>query len=113
MSDLLVTDDAQMQALEFNLCKEVAETLHATYPGHLWAVNPQSGCIMVRNVALSGMWGFVLHIPAIYSASEFKRQVIMAGGEILERYKMSRGEFKAAEYAELKTDFRGHFVPEV
>lgn len=112
MSDLLVTDAPQMAALEFNLCKEVAETLHQSYPGHLWAVNPEGNgsLVVVRNVSLSGQWGFVLHVPAIYSSSEFKRQVIMAGGEILERFAMSRSQLKPAEYADLKTDFAGRIL---
>ncbi|HOX27378.1 MAG TPA: hypothetical protein PLL30_17030 [Candidatus Krumholzibacteria bacterium] len=112
MSDLLVTDAPQLAALEFNLCKEVAETLFQAYPGHLWAVNPEGNgsIIVVRNVSLTGQWGFVLHVPAIYSASEFKKNVIRAGGEILERYQMSRSQFKAAEYAALKTDFAGRIL---
>ncbi len=112
MSELLLIDGAEHEIHEFNLCKDAGDALAQAYPGHLWVVHPEGNgsIIVVRNVSLSGQWGFVLHVPAIYSASDFKKQVLMAGGEILERFEMSRSKFKPAEYADLKTDFAGRIV---
>lgn len=107
----LVTDNPQLAANDLVMAKEMAEALHAAYPGHMWAVacdGAGSGFADVRNLALSGMWGFRVMLRHTYSASEFKRRVVMAGGEILERYRMSRGKFKEHEYAAIPTDIAGN-----
>lgn len=105
----LVTDNPQGAANDILMSKEMADTLHAAYPGHLWAVtcDGEIGFADVRNLALSGNWGFRIKLDEIYSGSQFKHKVLMAGGELLERYKLSRGRFNADEYATLKTDHAG------
>ncbi len=107
----LVTDAPQVTANDMVMAKTMAETLHAAYPGHLWAVtcDGKSGMADVRNLYLSGNWGFRLKLHAIYSASEFKREVLRAGGELLERYRLRRGSFNMDQHASLKTNFAGHF----
>jgi len=37
------------------------------------------------------------------------KEVMKAGGEILERYHLARGRFKEDEYDQLHTDFAGRF----
>ncbi len=61
---------------------------------------------------LSGNYGYILKLPAIYSGSSFEKQVIMAGGEILERYRLKRGRVDQAQYANLPVDFSGNFSPD-
>ena len=109
MTDL-VTDNPQGAANDIVMAKEMAEALHSAYPGHLWAVtcDGEIGFADVRNLALSGNWGFRIKLDEIYSGSQFKHKVLMAGGELLERYRLRRGKFDADEYANLKTDFAGH-----
>lgn len=111
MTDDLLTDAPQIAANDMVMAKNMADALHTTYPGHLWAVscNGQSGMADVRNLALSGTWGFRLKLKNIYSASEFRKDVIRAGGEILERYRLSRGRLQIDQYSDLKTDFAGRF----
>lgn len=110
MSDI-VTDNPIGAANDIVMAKQMAEALHAAYPGHMWAVacDGQIGFADVRNLALSGNWGFRIKLDEIYSGSQFKRQVLMAGGELLERYRMSRGKFNQDQYQGLQTDFAGHF----
>jgi hypothetical protein len=105
----LVTDNPVGAANDILMSKEMAEALHAAYPGHMWAVavDGSIGFADVRNLALSGSWGFRIKLDNIYSGSSFKRDVIRAGGELLERYRMSRGKFRADEYAILQTDHAG------
>ncbi len=105
----LLSDSPQIAANDMVMAKEMADALHTAYPGHLWAVtcDGKSGMADVRNLFLSGQWGFRLHLKAIYSGSEFKREVLRAGGELLERYRLSRGRFMEAEYHNLATDFAG------
>lgn len=107
----VVTDNPQGAANDIVMAKEMAEALHAAYPNHLWAVacDGETGFADVRNMALSGNWGFRIKLDEIYSGSDFKKKVLMAGGELLERYRLRRGKFNAAEYADLKTNHAGNF----
>lgn len=99
------------------MAKIMAETLVDAYRSdgagnaHLWAVSFDSttGLAIIRNLLLSGEYGYVLKIPAIFSASSFIADVKRAGGEILERYRLARGAFDQGQYAALKTNFAGHF----
>jgi hypothetical protein len=95
------------------MAKTMADALVAQYPPpHLWAVSADSrtGLCIVRNLLLSGNMGFVIKMPAIYSASAFKADVVRAGGELLERYRLRAGRFDEQQYADLKTDFKGEFT---
>lgn len=95
------------------LAKQIAETLMAHYPHpHLWAVTCEghTGIATIKNLNLSGTWGYVLKLPKLYSASSLTKDVIRAGGEILERFHMDRGQFNEAQYAALKTNHAGDFL---
>lgn len=107
MIDLTGTPD--IAALDFNMAKEIAEVLHVAYPGHLWAVTSEGekGIATVRNMALAGNWGFVLKLGSLYTSSDFKKQIVMAGGELLERFRLRRGAVDSAAIAALATDFAG------
>lgn len=99
-----------LDANDFVMSKNMAEALHLKYPGHLWAVTCEGskGIATIRNLMLSGNYGVILKLPAIYSGSSFEKDVIRAGGEILERYRLNRGRVDAAQYANLPTDFAGN-----
>jgi len=105
----LVTDNPKGNLHDILLARTMAESLHAAYPGHLWAVScdGRTGMADVRNLMFSGNWGFRLKLEGIYSASQFKADVIKAGGEILERFKVSRGKLDDDQVSDLKTDFAG------
>lgn len=112
MSDIITTETPQIAANDLVMAKEMADALNTAYPGHLWAVNCDgggSGFADVRNLALSGTWGFRVKLKHTYSASEFKRRVVMAGGEILERYRLTRGKLREHEYEALRTDRYGNY----
>lgn len=93
MNDEVVTDRPDIPANDLILAKEMADTLHRHYPGHMWAVNVQGeqGVADIRNMALSGEYGYRLRLVTNYSMSEFLERVKRAGGEILERYRLPRG----------------------
>lgn len=109
MSDEILTDNPQLDANDLVMAKTMAEELHRAYPGHLWAVtcNGTIGFADVRNLALSGNWGFRIKLDDIYSASQFMHLVRTAGGELLERYRLTRGKFDQDQYNALPTDFAG------
>lgn len=105
----LLTDAPQIPANDLVMAKEMADALNTAYPGHLWAVNVdgEQGTASIRNMALSGNWGFLLHLPTIYSASEFKKRVVMGGGELLERYRQRRGRVNPDHIEAHPVDFAG------
>lgn len=103
----LVTDNPQLAANDLVTAKQTAELLHKHYPGHAWAVSCEEGVVEVRNLALSGEWGFRLFRDQAFSGSEYDKKVMRAGGEILERYKLRRGMVNQDHLQELQTDFSG------
>jgi hypothetical protein len=102
----LLTDAPDIPASDFLFAREMAEALHAAYPGHLWAVTAESerGVATIRNLSLSGDWAYTLHLPKVYSMSSFRHKVKMAGGEMLERYNLTRGVVDHAAIAALPVD---------
>lgn len=104
----LVTDAPEVAANEMVLAKSMADTLHKHYPGHMWGVNVEGGVANVRNLSLSGEFGFRVRLPEIYSASQFDKQIMRAGGEILERFRVSRGTKGLEQAACLPTDYAGN-----
>lgn len=108
----MTTDTPNLPANDLLIAKEMADALHTAYPGHLWAVQVQGdqGVATVRNLALVGNWGFILHLPTIYSASEYKKRVVRGGGEILERYRLRRGRADFDAIDALPTDRLGNTI---
>jgi hypothetical protein len=62
------------------------------------------GVVSVKSMRLSGNWGFVLHTDKI--DNDYK-MVVMAGGEILERFRQKRGQFDDTLYHDLSMDSKG------
>lgn len=108
----LQVEGTQQTALEMQLAKTCGDTLLKHYPGYLWAVTVNKGLIQVVNLNLSGRWGFVIRSNKVYSASELDRQLRTAGGEILERYRITRAkltpEGAASKVMANATDFAGN-----
>ena len=97
------------EATVTSLVKNVADTLHKHYPGHLWAVGPSNDYSMLAiwNEALSmryGMWIRVNEIDPDY------KNIMHWAGELLERAKVSRGPANEQELASLKRDALGEAV---
>jgi len=108
-----LVDSPQLAINEFFLAKNAAEMLHKHYPGHLWAVAVDGYFLDVRNLYLDGRWGFRLAIPKFYSSSDWDKQVVRAGGEILERYRQRRARADEAALHNLPTNFAGLHKPEL
>ena len=105
----LLTANPKGNLADILLARTMAEALHGAYPGHLWGVtcNHETGMADVRNLALSGNWGFRLKLQGIYSASQFKADVLKAGGEILERFNVSRGKADGDQLTTMPVNFAG------
>lgn len=87
------------------LAMRIAQLLDTKYPGHVWGVHINKTVATVRNMMLSGTHGYTLHLSNLRTDDDFNRRVIRAGGEILERFAVSRGKLRTDEIANLNRDF--------
>lgn len=92
-------------AMELDLAKRIAETLHREYPGHAWGVNVTKGIIDIKDLSLSGSMGYTLHVLKL--GADWRRKVLNAAGEILERYRVARGKLDDDKLLILPRDFKG------
>ena len=71
---------------------KVLEILCEVYPGHPWATRVSGGIVFIKHLELGSNWGMVRKYKDIkYDAKVFKREIIMAAGEFLERAGLVRG----------------------
>lgn len=98
------------------MAKNLIARLESAYPAFvgMWrvTVNEVGGTVEVINLALSGRWGFMLHINKIDAEG---RKVVNAGGELLERYRISRSRRTSVAMESLRVqprNFRGELVPD-
>lgn len=110
---LMQTTEAPISANDLIFAREAAETLNTSYPGHLWAVTVNGGMVDIRNLMLSDKYGYRLSMPATYSMSDFKARALKAGGEILERYRVSRGEANFDHLDTMAVDFAGRPIGDI
>lgn len=96
------------------LVKEIANTLEKRYPGWWWTINPDpvAGVIYIYCLRLSGHYGYTMKIAEIEKDDGLK-DVIEAGGQILERYGIRRGKYKRELLQGKLTDLRGDFIPDI
>lgn len=99
MTALLVNQDAGTEyaptqgppASVVTLHNNIMHMLQKHYPhvaaGWSIAIDLEGGVVQIRNLMLSGKMGFVMKIRQI--AGDFKN-VVAAGGELLERYRIAR-----------------------
>lgn len=111
-NEYMSPEDQVAEAYDLSKSKDIGEALNNAYPGHLWAVRVQSkqGIATIHNMALSDQWGYVILLDKIYSASHLVQRGIMAGGEILERFKVKRGRVNDEAMDNLPKDFAGRVL---
>ena len=101
-----------MTSLADNLRDNLLDRLDAAYPSFngLWRaeVDPVGGIVQVTNLLLSGRWGFIMKINSIDSEG---RKVVLAGGELLERYRVSRAKMvDLSDVVAMPLDRRGELM---
>ena len=102
---VIVPDYLQREHWDKEISKAVGEVLYKHYPGYRWAVHcdGHNGVVDVRNLTLSGKWGFRMMLRDMCT-----QEIVRAGGEILERYRVRRGKLNGEEIADLPRNFSGH-----
>ena len=79
-------------ASDETMAGSVARALCEAYPGHPWHVNITGGMLVIKHMRLSNKWAMARKYNTV--AHDFKRlkhEVVMAGGEFLERAGLTRG----------------------
>lgn len=70
----------------------VLEVLCEIYPGHPWATRVDGGIVFIKHLGLGNNWGMVKKFGDLrHDATSFKKEIIMAAGEFLERAHLRRG----------------------
>lgn len=99
--DVVVVEKAGAnEVLDMEKAKEVGDTLAQRYPGHLWAVSVQGGALVVKNLAISSFYGFIVKHSDSYSASSLAKMAVEAGGELLERAGIPRDKPWDGQFAQ-------------
>lgn len=92
-------------AQAYEMASGFAEFLGTIYPGHLWRVQINDDMVSVINLGLHRSRGFRVALQDI----DLDGKVLMrAGGELLERGRVSRGKKNGNEFGALSRDFLGN-----
>lgn len=91
------------------LCQTAGHVLQRAYPGFHWAVrvDESQGMFYILNQDLSGEWGYRGKVAEVYSATSFEKEVLMAGGGILEYFGVARAAANQDKLVVLPTDYAG------
>jgi hypothetical protein len=68
-----LVDSPSITANEMVMARTVAEKLNKHYPGHLWAVAIEDGRLIIKNLYLSGEWGFVIRSPTSTASARWSK----------------------------------------
>jgi len=96
---------------ELAMCRMIVRVLNEHYPGHPWSVEVMAdqGVAKISIPELLGQnWGYILHLDTM-----MPRDVVKAGGEILERFKIPRAAVDLSAYAQAQSTIPliGRFKP--
>lgn len=90
MTELLTSDVETMRNM--GICRDIGETLHKHYPGHMWAIDVTGGMVNVKDLLVSSLYGIRIPLADVqHDAGTRVKEAMRAGGEILERAKLKRG----------------------
>lgn len=102
MSEIETVQSASLRILIHNIMIRLGRT----YPGYDWLVSAddKTGLIDIYLPEMGGNTAYTLHIKKL---DKNLKKVINAGGEILERYGLSRVKAKVDDLAILERDYQG------
>lgn len=105
----LLSAEAGINPQDAATAKQIGDMLNRAYPGHLWAINSQweHGILTIQCLDLPCNYGYVVHLLPTYSSSDLEARCRRGAGEVLERFGLSRGQWKPDEVAALTKDSLG------
>ena len=103
-------DDAAIAIKADRLCRRLGAMLQKHYPGIRWYVdvNLNGGVANIRCADIAMSFGSYLHLHC--SEIDLERRVIAAGGEILERFAVSRERQSVRDISHIVKNARGDAV---
>jgi len=108
MSEIITLDHDMEGATTMHTVRMIGDTLETYYPGWLWFVEVKGGIASIKSMHANPKYAYVLRLlSGFYSASDLKRQVIHAGGELLERLNMPRNRADWDKIQATASDPRG------
>lgn len=103
-------EDIQREKAECEYGELLLDILEKYYPGYGWHITTdfQAQSVAIYAKALSGKWGMLWHIPKLEVGGPRGRKKILVqvAGELLERYKVSRGPRKPGEVENIPLDHK-------
>lgn len=89
MSEILTADKETMENM--TICRDIGETLHKHYPGHMWAIDVTGGMVNVKDLFISSLYGIRIRLADVQHDYGMRvKEAMRAGGEILERAHLPR-----------------------
>lgn len=89
---------SEFDVADIKVCNDVNDILTRYYPGHFWMVgcNHKAGTVHIElpyqtRIQTRFPYGYLLHITSLSNPDVMKKKVMIAGGEMLERYGLPRG----------------------
>tara|TARA_R110000851_G_scaffold331784_1_gene506510 strand:- start:136 stop:573 length:438 start_codon:yes stop_codon:yes gene_type:complete len=101
--------EAEYRIKDYEIAKTIGAELCGIYPGHGWTIEADSrnGIAKICNKHMGFNAGYVYKLHDI-EFSTFKRDMMRIGGDILERYKLSRSRMIEDEVRSIARDLRGN-----
>jgi hypothetical protein len=93
-----LSEDGSFDSANTALCRLVGRKLEQEFPGVPWGVDAQIESGIVK-VCVQGFaqWPYVIHVSTLKGDPSL-RAVRKAGGELLERFQISRSKFSIADW---------------
>jgi hypothetical protein len=115
VSDIIVIDDVGLRQTlkEKEVCDYVGPLLASRYPGYRWRVETAGGVVNIRCEHTNARYGYTLIPERYFSETQWRAAIIRAGGEILERFNMSRRAFDVANFLARPRNFAGLITPDL
>lgn len=103
-------DEAEQAVLADRMCRWIGSVLLRHYPNRQWfvEVSMEGGVAKIQSPSISNNYGFVVHIDKPREALE--RAVVRAGGELLERFGLSRERAAIGGEEAIERDIRGEAI---
>lgn len=92
-------------ASESDYARKISEVLNFYYPGHAWEVtvdSRQGGAQLRIAVLMTGTQCYFMRFTDLRTEREFRHRVMIAGGDLLERFRIPRGGFQLTAYLEAR-----------
>lgn len=107
-------EEAIFRVKDFEIAKMVGAALCHKYPNHGWQVEADSrnGIAKIFMSQMSSSQGYIYKLKDI-SLGTFDREMMRVGGEMLERFSISRGRFNEDSIKNVMRDPRGNAIADL